>query len=273
MTLLTDYNLQRMKPLILITNDDGIYSPGLHALAEVGLALGDVVICAPAEQQTSMARAKPRPPHAGVIQEVELLLDGRPHIGYAVNTTPALCVVHGVQELADRKIDLCLSGINYGENVGYSISASGTLGACFEAQVFGIPGIAVSLETPTTLNHTLDYEPMDWRMCKRFALKLAERILQKGLPAGVGILNLNVPLEATEDTPLRWTRHSEFNYYHWHEQDRDRDRAQPYRLRSDKWVHDDFEADSDARAVAIDRVASVTALARNITACVDMTAW
>jgi len=262
-----------MKPLILITNDDGIYSPGLHALAEVGLALGDIVICAPLEQQTSMGRAKPRPAHAGVILEVELQLDGRPHIGYAVNTTPALCVVHGVQELADRKVDLCLSGINYGENVGYTLTASGTLGACFEAQTFGIPSIAVSLETPTTLNHTREYESMDWRICKRFTLQLAELVLQKGMPAGVGVLNLNVPLGATDDTPLRWTRQSDFNYYEWFEQDRTRDRKQPYRLRSDKRVQDLFEENSDARAVAIDRVASVTALLRNITAHVDMAEW
>jgi 5'-nucleotidase len=262
-----------MKPLILITNDDGIYSPGLHALAEVGLALGDIVVCAPLEQQTSMSRAKPRLANNGVIHDVELMLDGRPHMGHAVNTTPALCVVHGVQELADRKVDLCLSGINYGENLGYSFTSSGTLGACLEAQAFGIPGIAVSLETPTTLNHTREYEPMDWRMCKHFTLQLAQRILAKGLPAGVGMLNLNVPLDATEATPLRWTRHSDLNYYQWFEQDRSRDRSQPYRLRTDKLLGQDFEKDSDAYALAIERAVSVTALMRNITAGADMTAW
>lgn len=262
-----------MKPLILITNDDGIYSPGLHALAEVGLALGDIVICAPLEQQTSMSRAKPRLQNNGIIHEVELMLAGRPHIGYTVNTTPALCVVHGVQELADRNVDLCLSGINYGENLGYSFTSSGTLGACMEAQGFGIPGIAVSLETPTTLNHTRDYEPMDWRMSQYFTLQLAKRILEKGLPAGVGMLNLNVPLEATEATPVRWTRHSELNYYQWFEQDRARNRSQPYRLRTDKVLEQNFEQDSDAYALAVESAVSVTALARNITACVDMTIW
>jgi 5'-nucleotidase len=262
-----------MKPLILITNDDGIYSPGLHALAEVGLALGDVVICAPLEQQTSMSRAKPRLQNNGIILEVELMIDGRPHIGYTVNTTPALCVVHGVQELADRKVDLCLSGINYGENLGYSFTSSGTLGACLEAQAFGIPGIAVSLETPTTLNHTREYEPMDWRMCKHYTLQLAQRILAKGLPAGVGLLNLNVPLDATEETPVRWTRHSDLNYYQWFEQDRSRDRSKPYRLRTDKLLKQNFEPDSDAYVFAVERAVSVTALSRNITACVDMTTW
>lgn len=262
-----------MKPLILITNDDGIYSPGLHALAEVALMLGDIIICAPLEQQTSMSRSKPRPANSGIIHEVELQLNGERHIGYTVNSTPALCVVHGVQEIADRKVDLCLSGINYGENLGYSFTSSGTLGACLEAQAFGIPGIAVSLETPTSLNHTRDYQPMDWRACKHFTLQLAQRVLEKGLPAGVGLLNLNVPLDANENTPLRWTRHSDHNYYQWFEQDRARDRSQPYRLRTDKFVHQEFEPDSDARALAIDRVVSVTALARNITACVDMTAW
>jgi 5'-nucleotidase len=262
-----------MKPLILITNDDGIYSPGLHALAEVGLALGDIVICAPLEQQTSMSRAKPRLKNNGVIHEVKLMLSGAFHIGYAVDTTPALCVVHGVQELADRKVDLCLSGINYGENLGYSFTSSGTLGACLEAQAFGIPGIAVSLETPTTLNHTREYEPMDWRASKHFTLQFARRILEKGLPAGVGMLNLNVPLDATEDTPVRWTRHSDLNYYQWFEQDRTRDRSKPYRLRTDKLLEQHFESDSDAYALAVERAVSVTALARNITACDDMTVW
>ncbi len=123
-----------------------------------------------------------------------LLLDGVAHEAYAINASPALCVAHAVLELAPRKPDLCLSGINYGENIGYSFTASGTIGACLEAQAFGIPSLAASLETPIHLNHTKEYEPMDWRVTKHFARVLAERILQRGLPSGVGLLNLNVPL-------------------------------------------------------------------------------
>jgi 5'-nucleotidase len=263
-----------MKPLILVTNDDGILSPGLHALAEVAASLGDVLIAAPAEQQTSMGRAKPRPPNGGVIKTMEIPLDGIARMAYAVNASPALCVAHAVLELAPRKPDLCLSGINYGENIGYSFTASGTIGACVEAQAFGVPGLAVSLETPLHLNHTRDYEPLDWRVTKHFARVLAERILKRGLPSGVGLLNLNVPTDATEATELRWTRQSAQNYYVWATADSARDRELPYKLSSDKrFDHATIEPDSDVKALIADRVVSVTPIARNATAAVSMRDW
>ena len=265
-----------MKPLILVTNDDGILSPGLKALAEVALSLGDVLIAAPAEQQTSMSRAKPRPPNGGIIKDVEVTLEGGdgPLMAYAVNASPALCVAHAVLELAPRKPSLCLSGINYGENIGYSFTASGTIGAALEAQAFGIPSLAVSLETPIHLNHTREYEPLDWRVTKYFARLLAERILQRGLPDGVGLLNLNVPIGATEQTEVRWTRQSAQSYYTWTSPDLTRVRTKPYKLRSDKaWNAATLEADSDIRALAIDRAVSVTPVVRNITASAKMSEW
>ena len=272
----------------MVTNDDGIWSPGLKALAEVGLQLGDVIIAAPAEQQTSMSRAKPRPPTGVLIDDVDIALDGGIAFSassafgltkaslssYAICASPALCVIHAVLELAPRKPSLCLSGINYGENIGYSLTASGTIGAALEAQAFGIPGLAVSLETPIHLNYSRDYPPLDWRATQFFAHLFAKRMLTTGLPDGVGLLNLNVPMGATEQTPVRWTQQSRQNYYTWSASAAGRIVAQPMVLSSDKvWDMDTLEADSDIRALAVDRVVSVTPVVRNVTASANMVAW
>ena len=127
-------------PLILVTNDDGILSPGLLAAAEAVAGLGDLLLVAPATQQTSMSRAFTHGADVGVIERVDVPVGGR-----AVSGSPALAVTHAVLELADRPVGLCVSGINYGENIGASIGVSGTVGAALEAGTRGIPGIAVSV--------------------------------------------------------------------------------------------------------------------------------
>jgi 5'-nucleotidase len=255
-----------MKPLILITNDDGIHSPGLRALAECAADLGELLIVAPNEQQTSMSRSKFRHPSSGVIEEIALTINGSPLIAYGVHGTPALAVAHAVLEIAPRKPDICLSGINYGENISYSLSAGGTIGACVEAQAFRIPSLAVSQETLIELNHTREYEEQDWRATQHFARLFTSRILIDGLPDGVGFFNLNVPSNATPQTEWRWTRQSDVNYYRWSSNGK-RDWSKPHRLRVEKIVdHEVVERDSDVWALAVDRVVSVTPMARNGTA-------
>jgi 5'-nucleotidase len=150
-------------PLILVTNDDGILSPGLRAAAEAVAGLGELLLAAPATQQTSMSRAFSHDTDAGVIERVEMRVGGRAVPAYAVSGSPALTVTHAVLELAERPVGLCVSGVNYGENIGGSIGVSGTVGAALEAANHGIPGIVrdqVASVTPLTWRMTAD---TDWK--------------------------------------------------------------------------------------------------------------
>ncbi|MBI1880507.1 MAG: 5'/3'-nucleotidase SurE, partial [Chloroflexi bacterium] len=116
------------RPLILITNDDGIDSPGLHAAAAAVADLGDLLIMAPNSQRTSAGRGFP-PILDKVIYLTEIPLGHSSHPAYTADVSPAQAVQLALLELAKRPIDLCVSGINYGENVGSGVTISGTVGA------------------------------------------------------------------------------------------------------------------------------------------------
>lgn len=133
-------------PLILVTNDDGLNSPGLVAAPEAVADLGDLLIAAPASQQTSMSRAVMTGPTVGAVQARELTILGKPVTGYAVTGTPAQAVTHAMVELTGQRPDLCVSGVNYGENIGADLATSGTIGAALEAHAYGVPGLAVSVQ-------------------------------------------------------------------------------------------------------------------------------
>ncbi len=264
--------MTEQRPLILIVNDDGIQSPGLHAAAEVGLALGDILVVAPVEQQTAMGRSRPHFADSGIIRETELKLNGQKHIGYAVTSTPALCVAHALIEIAPRKPDLCLSGINYGENIGFSITVSGTLGAALEAASFNVPAIAASLETPLSLTHAEDYAELDWDAAKHHLQQLAAVVLARGIPEGVSVLNINIPSDATTETAQRITQVSTHNYYNFnHVGPASRAFNQPHRLPESRIADKTtLEPDSDIYAFAHDRVVSVSPIVRNFTAPLDL---
>src|ERR1700683_1768454 len=132
-------------PRVLVTNDAGLDSPGLHAAAEAVAALGELLLVAPATQQTAMSRAFVTDAGAGVVKRVEIHIAGRAVSGYAVTGSPVMAVTHAVLELAERPIALCVSGINYGENIGGAIGVSGTVSAAFEADSLGIPSIAAAI--------------------------------------------------------------------------------------------------------------------------------
>ena len=131
--------------LILVTNDDGIQSPGLWAAAGALLPLGRVVIAAPREQQTSTGRSLPVSSD-GRILAYPLEIAGQTLEAYSVGGTPAQAVLHAVLEILPERPDLVVSGINYGENVGSGVTISGTVGAALEAGALGIPALAVSLQ-------------------------------------------------------------------------------------------------------------------------------
>lgn len=253
-----------MKPLILITNDDGIYSPGLKAVIESVKDYGDLLIVAPLTQQTSMGRSFPKGPEVGIIKRIVLSIDGSDRIAYGIAGSPALAVSHGVLELCDRKPDLCISGINYGENLGLSITCSGTLGAAFEADSHGIPSIAISRQADISSQHSEDFADLDWTACKYVLKQVVYDIIKKGYPKNVSILNINIPEGATESTPFRITRQSRHNYSVFIKPvNRDFDKG--FRLTSQVQLDiADIDKDSDIYAIVYDKVISITPLTWNL---------
>jgi 5'-nucleotidase len=260
----------RSKPLILITNDDGYLSPGLAAAAEAAADLGDLLIAAPLVQQTGMGRARPRTPTAGIIAVAEVKVHGRAVPAYAVDGSPALAVMHALLELTDRKPDLCISGVNYGENIGSSLMTSGTVGAALEAAANDIPAIAVSLQTLPATHHSADYPAQDWAAARYFAGQVARRVLASGLPKDVAVLNVNVPEGATPSTVVRQTTQSRQQYYVYRRPG-SRDFASRLRLELDVEVDPaTLEPDSDIYALTRDKCVSVTPLRWSMTSGADV---
>ena len=126
------------KPLILVTNDDGITAPGIRALIEVMKELGDVVVVAPDSPQSGMG-------HAITINSMlhleRVYIDEGNQEEYSCSGTPADCVKLAVREILKRKPDLCVSGINHGSNSSINVIYSGTMSAALEAGIEGIPAI------------------------------------------------------------------------------------------------------------------------------------
>lgn len=248
------------KPLILITNDDGVYSPGLWAVIESVKEFGDLLIVAPISQQTSMGRSFAKGPDVGIIEKIILHIDGVEVIAYGVHGSPALAVSHGVLELSVKKPDLCISGINYGENLGLSITCSGTVGAAFEADSHGIPSIAISRQADLSMQHSNEFADLDWAACKYITKKVVEEVLKSGFPSNVSILNINVPDKATEHTVVRYTKQSRHNYSAFIKPE-PRDFSKAYTLKSRIDLNrDDIDRGSDIYAIAFDKVISITPL-------------
>jgi 5'-nucleotidase len=201
------------RPLILVTNDDGIASPGLAAAAAALDALGDLLIVAPLNQQTSMGRSRSqRGERDGRITKATVSFGPRRWDGFAVNATPALTVEYGLQALASRPVQLLVSGINYGENVGTCVTASGTIGAALEGAERGIRALAVSLETPEAHYYEHD-QTTDFQTARHFLHLFAGASLSRPWPPDVDVLKIEIPAEATPQTSWRITRQDRFAYY------------------------------------------------------------
>ncbi len=175
----------RSQPLILLTNDDGIQSPGLLAAARAVAGLGRVVIVAPTTQQTSRGRGM-FGDFTDILHRTTLAeLDVEAEIEiYHLDASPALAVQHAMNTIfVSQWPDLVVSGINYGENLGLDITISGTVGAAFQAAAYGIPAIAASQQVDVA--HHYEYGEVDWEGSTRVLRKYTERLLNAlaGLPA------------------------------------------------------------------------------------------
>ena len=169
------------RPLILVTNDDGISAPGIRTLISAMNEIGDVVVVAPDSPQSAMG-------HAITINSTlhcnSIKIDDGPQIEYSCSGTPADCVKLGINEILDRKPDICVSGINHGSNSSINVIYSGTMSAAVEASVEGVPAIGFSL---------LDYNwNADFSQIREHVIKITKKALKEGIPKG-NALNVNFP--------------------------------------------------------------------------------
>ncbi|HEY9152510.1 MAG TPA: 5'/3'-nucleotidase SurE [Anaerolineales bacterium] len=196
---------------ILLTNDDGIRSPGLWAAARSLASLGYVTVAAPREQSSGAGRSLPST-SSGIIHQEKLEINGQEWNVYAVDGTPAQAVLHAVLEIMPEKPDLIVSGINYGENMGLGVTVSGTVGAAMEGASLGIPSLAVSLQADQ--QYHLSYsEEMDFSPAAYFTAYFAAILLQQKMADDIHLLNVNVPSDATTKTKWQITRLARQRYY------------------------------------------------------------
>lgn len=174
------------RPLILVTNDDGVTAPGIRALIEIAKEFGEVYVVAPDSPQSGMG-------HAVTINstlfcdEIEVDTEVKE---YACSGTPVDCVKLAVSQILPRKPDLCISGINHGSNSSVNVIYSGTMSAAVEAGIEGIPAIGFSL---------CDFSyNADFKAGEKFIKTIIAQVLEHKLPKGV-VLNVNIPKLKEED--------------------------------------------------------------------------
>lgn len=225
------------RPLILVTNDDGITSGGIRALVEVASELGDVVVVAPDSPQSAMGHA--------ITIELPLWLKKSTVFGdieaYECTGTPVDCVKLAKNViLKGRTPDLCVSGINHGSNAAINIIYSGTLSAAMEASLEHTPSIGFSL---LDFSHDADFEP-----AKPFVKHIISFILENGMEDG-SLLNVNIPKLATEDIKgIRVCRQANARWIEEFAQAQD-PRGRTYYWLTGRFVNEDEGQDTDVWAL------------------------
>ncbi len=164
---------------ILLTNDDGIYSPGLEAIYEELKKIANVTVISPIAERSAIGMG------ITIFKEIEVkkIKKNDLFFGYAISGTPADCVKLGITTICKEKIDIVISGINNGQNVGTSVLYSGTVAGAMEGLLYGIPSIAIS----RCFGDNTDFD-----FASKFGAKLVEFVYKNGLPKGV-LLNVNIP--------------------------------------------------------------------------------
>jgi 5'-nucleotidase len=234
------------KPLILISNDDGITAPGIAKLVQLMAQLGEVVVVAPDSPQSGMG-------HAITIGHPLRLNENRvfgPDIeAYECSGTPADCVkIAKHYVLKDRRPDLVVSGINHGSNASVNVLYSGTMSAAIEAAIEGLPAIGFSL---------CEYGPhADFSHVDEWVLSIAQKALQQGVPANTA-LNVNLPKKASG--PIKGIRLCRQAHAKWQEDfdQRHDPYKRPYYWLIGEFVNLDNGADTDEAALAENYVSVV----------------
>lgn len=252
---------------ILLTNDDGIQSPGLWTAAAALSTLGYVTVAAPRDQASSTGRSMPRSSDGRIEQSV-LRINGQDWPVYSIGGSPAQTVLHAILEIMPTPPQLVVSGINYGENFGTSITISGTVGAAMEGAAFGIPSMAISLQLLN--NDYLSYADLDFSTAGYFAHFFAKMILEKSLPADIDLIKVEIPATATPETPWRVTRLARHRYYHPVVRRRVSWDEPLYIDGSPRVEPQEVTPDSDIYAVLYDKVVSITPLSLDMTSRIDL---
>lgn len=170
---------------ILVTNDDGIYAPGIWHLKMALQGLGKITVVAPQVEKSAVGHAITL---SDPLRVIEIEREGS-FFGYAVNGTPADCVKLGARCILQRKPDIVVSGINLGPNTATNIIYSGTVSAAAEGIIMGIPSMAVSLTS---------FNKQEFSYAGKIARHLTRQIIEHGLPPGT-LLNVNVPAVPEEE--------------------------------------------------------------------------
>lgn len=244
--------MTKTKPLILVSNDDGITAPGIRNLVDAVKHLGEIVIVAPDSPQSAMG-------HAVTISK-PLRLDKTDVYGdllaYQCSGTPADCVKLAVDKVLDRKPDLMVSGINHGSNSSINVLYSGTMSAAMEAAIEGIPAVGFSL-----CDFAYD---ADFSLAKKVAARIAQNILTNGLTPAT-LLNVNIPKVKEKDFKgLRTCRQAVAK---WREEFDERldPNGRKYYWLTGKFVNNDKGDDTDEWALA-NNYASVVPVQFDLTA-------
>jgi len=163
------------KPLILVTNDDGIQASGLAILVEALEQVAEVYVYAPDRQQSAVGHGVSlhRPLRVKTVRDRWFMVDG----------TPTDCVMLAVRDLMEQRPNLVISGINPGANLGDDVTYSGTVAGAYEGMLLGVPSFAIS---------NVRYVPEHYETTAAFAVKLARHILEHGIPPDT-MLNVNAP--------------------------------------------------------------------------------
>lgn len=260
----------KTEPQILLTNDDGIKSPGLWAAAEALDELGFVTVIAPRDQASGTGRSFSSNSDGQVHQE-KLRVNGKDWVVHALGGTPAMAVLYGIFSLIPGKPDLIVSGINYGLNVGSGVTISGTVGAALEGAAAGIPSLAISLETEKEYHASYSLE-IDFTTAGFFTKYFAQRLLSQTMPQDVDVLKVEVPADATRHTPWQTTRLSTLRFYEPITPDEKTGlglKGIGYEIAGD---YDQSPPNTDSHAVVNQRVVAVTPLSLDLTSRVDLEA-
>ncbi len=249
-----------LKRKILLTNDDGVYSAGLRASYEVLKDLGEVYVVTPVLQKSGVGRS------ISIMEPIRISVLNVDNMKiYAINGTPTDAVIIGIHVIIKGIPDLVVSGINLGENISTeAVTTSGTIGAALEAATQGSPAIAISVELPDYEKFEYSYKPIDFSLAKKVLRLFSEKVLEKGMPEGVDVLNINVPLNS--DGGIEITRLARRLY-----RTRVEERIDP-RMRKYYWIDgieiEDAEEGTDLHALRRGKI-SVTPITLDSTARID----
>ena len=250
------------KKQILLSNDDGIDSPGLWAAAEALSELGYVTVSAPLEHMSATGRGHQR--HAdGSITRKKLTVHGQEWDVFAINGSPSQSVLHGILEVVEKKPDLVVTGINFGENFGTDITYSGTVGAAIEAASLGIPALAMSQQI---LHEEWDsyHKDVDFSTSAYFTKYFAEILLKTEMPDDVDVINVVVPAGATKDTPWKVTRLAKMRYYNPYVI-REGEMEDKARITSHILTDEEIPPDNDIYTVRIEKKVAVIPISLDLT--------